>query len=90
MRCRAAGGRPQRRAGSEQVTGSSAPSSAVPRHGHSRSVLGGWRFHMDSQTSYTSKLSMVAFLLSVADSNRCMHIGSLAHISHSRSTHSRR
>lgn len=32
------GGRPQRRAGSEQVTGSSAPSSAVPRHGHSRSA----------------------------------------------------
>lgn len=32
------GGQPQRRAGSEQVTGSSAPSSAVPRHGHSRST----------------------------------------------------
>lgn len=32
------GGRPQRRAGSEQVTGSSAPSSAVPRHGRSRSA----------------------------------------------------
>lgn len=43
VRCCAAGGRPQRRAGSEQVTGSSAPSNAVPRHGHSRSVLGGLR-----------------------------------------------
>lgn len=38
VRCCVAGGRPQRRAGSEQVTGSSAPSSAVPRHGHSRSA----------------------------------------------------
>lgn len=38
VRCCAAGGRPQRRAGSEQVTGSSAPSSAVPRHDHSRSA----------------------------------------------------
>ncbi|KAK1137531.1 hypothetical protein K0M31_002036, partial [Melipona bicolor] len=36
-RDRREGGRPQQRAGSEQVTGSSAPSSAVPRHGHSRS-----------------------------------------------------
>lgn len=43
VRCCVAGGRPQRRAGSEQVTGSSAPSSAVPRHGHSRSALGGLR-----------------------------------------------
>ena len=37
-RDRREGGRPQRRAGSEQVTGSSAPSSAVPRHGRSRST----------------------------------------------------
>ncbi|KAM0736096.1 hypothetical protein ACS0PU_010057 [Formica fusca] len=44
VRCCVAGGRPQRRAGSEQVTGSSAPSSAVPRHGHSRSALGWLRW----------------------------------------------
>jgi len=59
VRCCAAGGRPQRRAGSEQVTGSSAPSSAVPRHSHSRSAR--WTPLAIRIVSELSTASIVAF-----------------------------